>query len=310
MQSEAAAVHLEGAELSRTDFRNAVLGNGRFEGSDLFEASISGAMLYRAHLNGVDARRACFGGANLRLASLDSATELADASFGTESRNGATLVDVRWGRANLTNIEWSSVRRFGGETSAGIPRRKSESSPIETQTAEYERAARAYRQVAAILRAQGVVDHADRFSLRAQHCQRRVLWRRRNYARYLGSFLLNLISGYGYRPLRNVATYAIAILSFAALYWCVTNGVSLTFGLFTNVVAWLGMAPPPPQPHRLERYEAVVLSMSSFHGRGFYWPTQSPVDKVAILGAIEATIGLLIEITFIATFTQRFFARQ
>jgi hypothetical protein len=30
---------------------------------------------------------------------------------------------------------------------------------------------------------------------------------------------------------------------------------------------------------------------------------------VAILGAIEATIGLLIEITFIATFTQRFFGK-
>jgi hypothetical protein len=242
MQSEAAAVHLEGAELSRTDFRNALLGNGHFEGSDLFEANVSDAMLYRAHLTGVDARRACFGGANLRLASLDSATELADASLGPENRNGEALVDVRWGRANLTNIEWSSVRRFGDETSAGIPRRKSESSPTETQTAEYEGAARAYRQVAPTLRAQGVVDLADCFSLRAQHCQRRVLWRRRNYARYLGSFPLNLISGYGYRSLRSVATYAIAILSFAALYWCVTNGVALTFGLFTHVVAWLGMA--------------------------------------------------------------------
>jgi len=30
---------------------------------------------------------------------------------------------------------------------------------------------------------------------------------------------------------------------------------------------------------------------------------------VAILAAIEAAIGLLLEITFIATFTQRFFAR-
>ena len=49
--------------------------------------------------------------------------------------------------------------------------------------------------------------------------------------------------------------------------------------------------------------------MLSFRGRGFFQPTQSPGDKVTILAAIEAAIGLLLEITFIATFTQRFFAR-
>jgi hypothetical protein len=32
-------------------------------------------------------------------------------------------------------------------------------------------------------------------------------------------------------------------------------------------------------------------------------------DPIAIVAAAEAIIGLLIEITFIATFTQRFFAR-
>jgi len=49
--------------------------------------------------------------------------------------------------------------------------------------------------------------------------------------------------------------------------------------------------------------------MTSLHGRGFFQPTQSPGGKVAILAAIEAAIGLLLEITFIATVTQRFFAR-
>jgi hypothetical protein len=49
--------------------------------------------------------------------------------------------------------------------------------------------------------------------------------------------------------------------------------------------------------------------MTSFHGRDFFQPTQSPGGKVAILAAIEAALGLLLEIAFIATFTQRFFAR-
>jgi hypothetical protein len=55
--------------------------------------------------------------------------------------------------------------------------------------------------------------------------------------------------------------------------------------------------------------EALVLSVSSFHGRGFFSPSIQLGDTYARLAAAEAIIGLLIEITFIATFTQRFFAR-
>jgi hypothetical protein len=52
-----------------------------------------------------------------------------------------------------------------------------------------------------------------------------------------------------------------------------------------------------------------VLSVSAFHSRGFFQPVQSLGDLVAILAAVEAIIGLLIQISFLATFTQRFFGR-
>lgn len=55
--------------------------------------------------------------------------------------------------------------------------------------------------------------------------------------------------------------------------------------------------------------EALVLSISAFHGRGFFTSGISLGDMLARLAAGEAVIGLLIELTFIATFTQRFFAR-
>jgi hypothetical protein len=131
----------------------------------------------------------------------------------------------------------------------------------------------------------------------------------RNPLRYIGSLFLDVVSGYGYRTLRSLYTYISVIAVFALLYWCVTNGVSLTFGWFTNIITALGMSPPPPSTEHLQGYEAVVVSMTSFHGRGFFQPVQSPGDKVAILAAIEAFFGLLLEIVLIATFTQRFFAR-
>ena len=55
--------------------------------------------------------------------------------------------------------------------------------------------------------------------------------------------------------------------------------------------------------------EALVLSVSSFHGRGFFLSNVGLGDAFVRLAAAEAVLGLLIEVSFIATFTQRFFGR-
>ncbi len=56
----------------------------------------------------------------------------------------------------------------------------------------------------------------------------------------------------------------------------------------------------------LHWYEALVLSLSSFHGRGFF-PSQIGLgDPLAIVAAFEAVIGLFIELILIATFSNRF----
>jgi hypothetical protein len=60
----------------------------------------------------------------------------------------------------------------------------------------------------------------------------------------------------------------------------------------------------------LSPLEAIVFSMTSFHGRGFS-PSQNLTlsSPLTVLAAVEAFVGLIIEITFIATLTQRFFRR-
>jgi hypothetical protein len=68
--------------------------------------------------------------------------------------------------------------------------------------------------------------------------------------------------------------------------------------------------PAPSAITPLPWYKALILSVSSFHGRGFFQPLQSLGDPVAALAAIEAVIGLFIEISFIATFTQRYFGAR
>lgn len=324
-QRRAAAVILDGANLREAHFEGAVLTGASLHETNLYEASLRGANLCNALLRsaslswadlaGADLRETHFeladltttllDAADLRRAFFDGGTQLSP-SFGSRTTGSARLADVQWGSVSLGEVHW--VIPTGDEEEAwrkAAPDGASKSGRV----GEFEEAVRTYRQIASALKAQGLNEDADRFAYRAQKLQRRVLRMRRHYLRALGSRMLDVISGYGFRPFRSLVTYVVTIGVFAFLYWCVTNDVSLTHGLFTQVVTWLGMTPPPQPTQHLQGYEAVVVSMTSFHGRGFFQPVQSPGDKVAMLAAIEAAVGLLIEITFIATFTQRFFAR-
>jgi hypothetical protein len=105
---------------------------------------------------------------------------------------------------------------------------------------------------------------------------------------YIFSLLLNVVGGYGYRPMRSLFTYLLAIFVFATLYY-----------IFGQEV----------KPH-ISPLAALVLSMTSFHGRGFFPGENVALDNpLTVLAAIEAAIGLIIEISFIAAFTQRFFGK-
>src|SRR5260370_1574378 len=92
------------------------------------------------------------------------------------------------------------------------------------QQLELERfrvAVRANRQLAVVLRAQGLNEAADRFAYRAQVLQRRVLWRSgaRSYGSYFFSCFLDVLAGYGYKPGRTVLAYISTILSFSIIYF-------------------------------------------------------------------------------------------
>jgi hypothetical protein len=115
-----------------------------------------------------------------------------------------------------------------------------------------------------------------------------VLWHQRKIGAYLFSRFLDGLAGYGYESGRSLIAYLVLVVGFAAAYFAL------------GVVAL---------PH-LTWYEASVVSMTAFHGRGLFAQQFSPRDQQAILAAGEAVVGLLIEISFIATFTQRFFGSR
>ena len=91
-----------------------------------------------------------------------------------------------------------------------------------------------------------------------------------------------MLAGYGHKPGRSLFIYLLTITGFATCYFL--------FG-------------------RLSPLEALIFSVTSFHGRGFFPGPFALGDPVTALAAMEAVVGIFIEISFIATFTQRFFGR-
>jgi len=307
-QANFAQAHLEGAALGAVfdyiadrdvggHLEGANLVAAHLEGADLARARLQGANLITAHLEGADLSEAHLEGTNLTSARFDDKTNLTDVSLARTPKSLAVFLhrkepstammrDIHWGGVDLTRVMWGPVQRLGDEQVARSATDRNRYSRVERSN-QLERAARANRQVATRLYEQGLKDYADRFAYRANLCERGVFGRRFQVFRWLSSFFLDLISGYGYRPIRSFIAYILVILGFAAGYFALggANGQFLSWN------------------------EAIVISMTAFHGRGFFSAVFQPGDLQAAVAAVEAFIGLLIEIVLIATFTQRFFAR-
>jgi len=323
--------HLEDADLGATVIEGAKLSAAHLEGADLTFAMLAGADLSVAHLEGAlravhlegsilisarlegmtlspeylaDIRQwkpdfpEHLEPADLRLAFLNEATTLNGICLGDSKHGYICTADVRWEGVNLAVVDLPLAHLLGDEREAR--RANSSDGKSKSRTArleDYRAAVRANRQLSVALQNIGLNEEAARFAYRAQFLQQKVLLRQRKFGSYIFSRLLDGIAGYGYKPARGLVAYVLVIAGFAYAYALATHGV-LTFGLHPSQV--------PP----LQWYEVLVLSVSAFHGRGFFQPVQSLGDPVAILAAAEAIIGLLIEISFIATFTQRFFGTK
>jgi uncharacterized protein YjbI with pentapeptide repeats len=288
-QVRLAAVHLEQANLRTAQLQGALLAWGRLDAADLTDADLTGADLFAAHLEGANLTAVQLSGANLENAFFDASTYLSHTRVSTRDHGGFVVADVRWAGVNLTRVEWAPLRALGDERRAHqrhTPEGRAKTR--QEQLTDFQGAVRASLQLALALRSQGLSELADRFTYRAHVCQRVVARRQRQYLRYAGSLLLWLVAGYGYKPLRSLLTYLAVVTGFAVAYFL------------------LG----PAAGVRFLPLDAAVFSITSFHGRGFMPGEAFTLHSViAVLAALEAVLGLLIEITFIATFTQRVFAR-
>ena len=287
-------------QLAAVQMRKTVLTEAQLEGARLREAQLKGAWLVGARLKNASLMGAQLERAHLMWAQLEHVA-LREAVLADKEGIGPQLVDVQWNDINLTIVDWSQIKILGDEYEAR--QRKSSNGKPKNKTrqiGEYREAVRANRQLVALLQSQGLNEDAVRFAYRVQVLQKHVWWllitqrgikiNQRSQAlwAWIFSWFLFLLAGYGYRPSRSFLAYFLVISGFATAYYLLGHTVG-------PALSPLG---------------AFVFSMTSFHGRGFFPGSDISLDDpLTVLAALEALVGLIIEVTFIATLTQRFFNR-
>lgn len=285
---------MKGAYLNEAYMKHACFSGAQMESISLYKAQLEAVDFYKTHLEGASIYKAILGRANLTGAYLHEA-DLTKVMLGDDMSIGPRLVDVQWGNAILSTVQWSQVKMLEDEYIARHKKQNGAEKDINKLIEDLEKAVRANRQLASALQNQGLNEVATYFAYHAQVLQKRSLrFQMAQYAiavrerlkilgAWLFSWFLFLLAGYGYRPGRSIMAYLVIIFGFASAYYV------------------FGHLPPFP--------DALVFSLMSFHGRGFFPSLSGETNlhnPLVILAAIEAVIGLFIEISFIATFTKRF----
>jgi hypothetical protein len=287
------AADLSGADLSYADLSGAGRKGAILPGVHFYNADLSGTVLGGVDLSGADLSYANLSGtnltgvrlsdANLSSARMDAGTQLAAARLDNRTR----LVGVVWNGVPLDVVAtWPT--RLGDEQ--GIVKAKGRQWRIHA----YRDAARAYRGLCLALRSQGLLITASNYRLREQVLERKAKFLEFSLLGWVFSWLLNLVAGYGERPVRSFVAYLLVLFGFAGAYFALGSGALAGFGLSGHDAITSPLS-------------ALVFSVTSFHGRGFFPSGLALDDPLTVLAAAEAVIGLFIEITFNATFTQRFF---
>jgi hypothetical protein len=276
----------------------------------LHETNLQGAYLWKAHLEGASLIEANLAGANFTETFLDATTDLRDAIVSDKEHGTICLADAHLQGVNLAAIAWPAHMRLGDEENAVELRKRplddpddigeplpADATPEQRRRAERERhnavqgayqaAARAYRQMAAAMCNQGMNVESDHLAYRGHLMQRRVFRYQRKWLRAAFSWVLNVISGYGYKPERSLIAYIGVIAIFAAAYFTIGQAAG-------PVLSPLG---------------AFVFSMTSFHGRGFFPEGITLDDPLTVVAAFEALFGLVFTVSIIVAFAQRFFGK-
>lgn len=197
--------HLRGSNLVDANLQGAVVAGAGLQQANFYKADLRKGDFAEANLCGSSLMEADLRGANLSHAIFDIEANLADAKLGNRENGFAAVTDTAWNGVILTSVDWSGLfRKHWWSPLSGGKLGDDQRDPRTT--------ARAHRQLALALRAQGLNAEAAELDYRAHIRARRNLWRKGQFSAYLASWLACIVAGYGYRLGRCFAFYASVVV--------------------------------------------------------------------------------------------------
>ncbi len=285
------------ALLRETNFSATNFTSTNLESSDLFSAILNGANFTQANLANVNLQQARINQDTCFLYTTTTLTKVAEMRWNNAPMNlsgwlyesGYDPLDVKFPVPSTSKILRKDKWRLGDQDELYF---RSLSSGKRRAHA-LRQVSRAYAALAATLRNQNYSTASSEYRLRALQLERRALQAEGAILSRALLKMLDMISGHGEKPGRILLSYLFIVVGFLLLYL----GIDTQWE-YTRIIS---------NPSQI--LDALVYSLTSFHGRGFFpgGSTLTAHDPQIVLAAIEAVVGLFIEITLIATITRRFF---
>ena len=263
---------LEGYSLSYADLEGANLVEADLSYADLSHANLKKSHLYHSNLSGANLLKADLSSANLNRANLIQANLLGAHLF------EAKLEQTKWGKRLVQEDLALSAQKANDQ---------------ENATDYYEQAEELYRELRQEYEQRGQFDKAGYFFYREMNMRRKQL-PLFSLKRIL-SKTVDLLCGYGEKPLRLILFAIVFIIGNAFLYLLLgiegKNGMidlQMNNGIKENITHLL---------------ECIYFSVVTFTTMGF--GDIAPIGASRIVAAIEALVGTFTIALFLVVFVKR-----
>ena len=263
---------LEGYSLTYADLENANLVEADLSNADLSHANLKNGHLYHSNLSGANLLKADLTGANLNRAELKQANLLGALFF------GARLEQTKWGKTLIQEDLAHSAQKENDQ---------------ENATDYYEQAEELYRELRQEYEQRGQFDKAGYFFYREMNMRRKQL-PLFSLKRIL-SKTVDLLCGYGEKPLRLIMFASVFIIGCALMYFIL--GIESKSEII-DLQAHIGI-----KENIIHLLECIYFSIVTFTTLGY--GDIVPIGASRIIAAIEALVGTFTIALFLVVFVKR-----
>jgi uncharacterized protein YjbI with pentapeptide repeats len=255
--------YLKGANLKGAYLRGAILKNSRLDCTCLENAEMSGTDLQNVKLWNSDLTGAKLQNSNMRNAEFNEKTVLYNANLYQSKFDNSTL---KFAYANLDKIA------------------------LQEKNKEYKKAKEVYKNLKNYFKQEGMSNISGEYYYREKLMETKYNWKEKKYLKWIGNMLLNLITGYGERPLNILIWWISIIFGYAFIYYFF-NGIYNSIA--NNIISY--------NPNFLE---TLYFSINTFMTLSF----GDLVPKSGffqIFSSFEALLGAIFMALFIFVFARK-----